>query len=205
MTIKAQVFKQEPGADIEPGWYWVRQRPAPDSTLPPIPYGTPVGPFGSWRSAERNYTETEEREAKEAKRTALRGTYGHLTPEELCERLNHVRKRMGYGDTRVSFAGNGWYHRRTSGMSTTFKERRHDLEESLRSFEERERREEAERPAKEAAAREDARRRAIHLAAEDMLAALQALVDEAHEHIAEAHPVMEQARAVIAKAEGRAP
>lgn len=109
--------------------------------------------------------------------------YTHLTAEELCERLNAVRKRMGYGDTWESYQGRGWYHRRTSGVPFPFKERRRDLEESLRRFEEREKREEAERPAKEAAAREAARQRALHLAADDMLAALQIIVKK-HDDLA---------------------
>jgi hypothetical protein len=89
-----------------------------------------------------------------------------------------MRKRLGYGDTYVTYQGKGWYHRHTSGMTGSFSERRRDLEETLRKFEERERREEAERPAKEAAERENARRRALVLAAEDMLAALQAALPE---------------------------
>lgn len=65
---KAQVYHQEPGACrpsgevLEPGWYWVRVRAnEADPALPPVPYGSEVGPFKTWRQAERDYEKTEAR------------------------------------------------------------------------------------------------------------------------------------------------
>jgi len=130
--------------------------------------------------------------------------YSHLTAKELCERINHMRKRMGYSDTRVIYQGRGWYHRYTSGLSWPFKERRSQVEESLRRFEERERREEAERPAREAAERENARRRALVLAAEDMLAVLTS-IDGRYQtgDVTMGDDLYAYLRTTIAKAEGR--
>jgi hypothetical protein len=70
--LKAQVYKQEPGAVrptgevLEPGYYWVRVRPSQiDPSLPGIPYGSEVGPFKTWRQAERDYQKAADRPLRE--------------------------------------------------------------------------------------------------------------------------------------------
>jgi hypothetical protein len=61
MTDNVQYFKQgagachDDGSTMESGWYWVRQRPCADPSLPPIPYGPSVGPFRSERDAKNDY------------------------------------------------------------------------------------------------------------------------------------------------------
>jgi len=129
--------------------------------------------------------------------------YTHLTPEELCERLNDCWARTQRGNIRVRHAGHGHYYQ--NGTGYTFHARRRELEESLRRFQERFDREEAERPAKEAAAREAARRHALHEAAPDMLAALKVALEWIDGDIPEdgSWGRVEMIRDAIAKAEGR--
>lgn len=166
-----------------------------------------VGATAIMRTMESDMTSSIRTHTDEQRRRKTRSQhneYTHLTAEELCERINHLRKRMGYGDTRVSYQGRGWYHRYTSGLSWPFKERRHQVEESLRRFEERERREEAERPAKEEAARLMAKHAAMAKAAPEMLAALRIAEMWCPTDASWAAEVA-QVRQAIAKAEGREP
>lgn len=133
--------------------------------------------------------------------------YTHLTAAELCERVNAARKRMGYADTRVSYQGRGWYHRYTSGLSWPFKERRSQVEESLRRFEERARQAEAERPLREKTEKDQHRRRSLVLAAEDMLEALRATLrhvdDDMNNRKVTLWILREVVLKAIAKAEGK--
>jgi hypothetical protein len=50
--MRAQVFKQGPGADIEPGWYAVRQRAAAGCNVP-MAAATGRSPPGERPSAKR--------------------------------------------------------------------------------------------------------------------------------------------------------
>ena len=53
-----QFFKQRPGADIDPGWYWVRMREnMANGSLPPVPYGPCIGPFKTKREAQHDALE----------------------------------------------------------------------------------------------------------------------------------------------------
>jgi hypothetical protein len=109
-TQDVQVFKQEAGAChddgsvMEPGWYWVRQRAGADSTLPPIPYGTPVGPFATSRRAAHDYVLTTAAAQETARRRAL-----DLAAEDMLAALRNVRSyltqaRSGYDMREIDAA-----------------------------------------------------------------------------------------------------
>ena len=84
-----------------------------------------------------------------------------LTNEQLAETANVLLAQVDRADLHITYAGNGWFHRilRHSGMTSPYKERRREVERSVRGLHERIAREAAERPEKEAAARRD---RAMH-------------------------------------------
>lgn len=99
-----------------------------------------------------------------------------LTNEELAETANVLLAQVDREDLRIVYAGNGWFHRFTTRIGGhAFKERRKDVEQSIRRLHERIAREEFERPEKERRQREAEAQERLWNAAPAMLAALQAV------------------------------
>ena len=100
-----------------------------------------------------------------------------LTNNEIAETANVLLAQVNRADLRVTYAGNGWFHRSMHGMATASKERRKDVLRTIENLHKRIARESAERPELERRKREERARYVLHAAAPKMLAALQATAE----------------------------
>ena len=100
-----------------------------------------------------------------------------LTNTELAETANALLAQVDRADLRVTYAGNGWFHRTSPGVQGSFKERRSDVVRTIEILHSRIARGSAERPELERQEREARARRVLHDAAPKMLAALRTVAE----------------------------
>lgn len=103
--------------------------------------------------------------------------FDKLTNEQLAETANVLLAQVDRADLRVTYAGNGWFHRTSTydpNKSYAGKERRKDVERTIAGLHNRIARNAAERPEKERQEREWKAHERLSKAAPDLLAALQA-------------------------------